>query len=88
MKVSTISEISRIITETRISQNLLASELASLSGVSTSFLSDLENGKETLQIGKVLAVISQLGISIEATPPAPVNEAEESWPTGRKRARP
>jgi y4mF family transcriptional regulator len=38
--------------------------LADFAGVSTSFLSELENGKETIQIGKMLEVISLLGMDI------------------------
>ena len=38
--------------------------LASYVGVSTSFLSELENGKETLQINKIMDVMSLLGMDI------------------------
>lgn len=38
--------------------------LANYAGVSTSFLSELENGKETIQIGKMMEVISLLGMDI------------------------
>ncbi len=38
--------------------------LASYAGVSSSFLSDLENGKETIQLNKVLEIISLLGMDL------------------------
>ena len=38
--------------------------LASYVGVSASFLSELENGKETLQINKIMDVMSLLGMDI------------------------
>jgi y4mF family transcriptional regulator len=38
--------------------------LADYAGVSTSFLSELENGKETIQIGKMMEVISLLGMDM------------------------
>lgn len=38
--------------------------LASYAGVSTSFLSDLENGKETVQINKLMEVLSLLGMDL------------------------
>ena len=38
--------------------------LASYIGVSTSFLSELENGKETIQLNKLLDVLSLLGMDI------------------------
>ena len=39
-------------------------ELSDLSGVSTTFLSDLEGGKETLQYDKVLMVLKTLNVSL------------------------
>ncbi len=38
--------------------------LASFAGVSSSFLSDLENGKETIQLNKALEIISLLGMDL------------------------
>lgn len=38
--------------------------LADYVGVSASFLSDLENGKETIQINKLLDVLSLLGMDL------------------------
>ena len=38
--------------------------LSETTGLSTSFLSNLENGKETAEVGKVLLVISLLGLDI------------------------
>lgn len=38
--------------------------LADYAGISTSFLSELENGKETVQAGKMMEVIGLLGMDI------------------------
>ena len=38
--------------------------LADYAGISASFLSELENGKETIQAGKMMDVISLLGMDI------------------------
>lgn len=38
--------------------------VADFAGISASFLSELENGKETIQAGKMLEVISLLGMDI------------------------
>ena len=38
--------------------------LASYAGVSTSFLSELENGKDTIQVGMMIEVLSLLGMDI------------------------
>ena len=41
-------------------------ELAGYCGCSTVYLSNLENGKETAEIGKALFVASRLGIDVVA----------------------
>ena len=38
--------------------------LADYAGVSTSFLSELENGKDTIQTGKMMEILSLLGMDI------------------------
>ena len=38
--------------------------LAEYAGISTSFLSDLENGKETIQINKLMKVVGLLGMDL------------------------
>lgn len=42
------------------------SRLADLCGTGTRFISDLENGKDTIELGKALTVASALGLDIEA----------------------
>ncbi len=71
MKVSvkSVSDIGQAIRATRISQELDQLTAAQLSNIGQSFLSHLENGKETAQIGKVLQVLASLGIGIELTLP-------------------
>ena len=38
--------------------------IADYAGVSASFLSELENGKETIQLGKAMEVLSLLGMDL------------------------
>ena len=45
------------------------SDLALTSGTGLRFVSDLENGKSTCEIGKVLTVLQTLGVKIELTLP-------------------
>ena len=40
------------------------SELAGFCGCGTRFISDLENGKESIQLGKALDVASMLGLNM------------------------
>jgi len=44
-------------------------ELAGAAGVGIRFVVELEAGKPTAQLGKVLQVLSALGCSVEITPP-------------------
>ena len=45
-------------------------ELAMVSGTGVRFISDLENGKETCELGKALEVLANLGIELAFTPKA------------------
>ena len=38
--------------------------LAEYAGISASFLSELENGKETIQAGKMMEIIALLGMDV------------------------
>lgn len=53
------------IKEERKAQSLTQTELANLSGVSVNFLSQLEQGKPSVQMNKVLMVLDTLGLRIE-----------------------
>ena len=54
----------------RKAQNLKQAELAAVSGVGVRFIVDLEAGKPTLQLGKVLQVSTTLGGEVQIAPPA------------------
>ncbi len=43
-------------------------ELALVSGTGVRFISDLENGKETCELGKTLEVLANLGLELAFTP--------------------
>lgn len=53
-----------MVRERRKQQGATQAEFASLCGVGVRFISDLENGKPTVQIGKVLQVIQCLGLEL------------------------
>lgn len=59
-------DISRLVKERRKALGYTQSDVASFCGVGLRFLSELENGKETLQLGKVLKVMSILGLDLSA----------------------
>lgn len=66
------AQIGKAIKLTRLAQGLDQFATAGLSGTGQSFLSHLENGKDTAQIGKVLQVLTTLGIRLELTLPPEV----------------
>lgn len=64
----------------RKSQDLLQEDLAGVAGVGTRFIVDLEAGKPTLQLDKVLAVLETLGLTLRL---AATNEAQGiQWAPG------
>lgn len=52
----------------RKSQGATQVEFAALCGVGTRFISELENGKSTMELGKVLKVLKCLGLEISIHP--------------------
>jgi y4mF family transcriptional regulator len=68
--------IGQVIRENRKWLGVTQKDLALTSGTGLRFVIDLEKGKETCQIGKVLTVLQTLGIQIALTTPA-VSGSEE-----------
>ena len=75
----TPSDIGEIVRATRKDAGLRQHELAGAAGVGLRFIVELEAGKPTAQIGKVLQVLAVLGCSVEIVPPA---GADASAPVG------
>lgn len=65
----TVKEIGRMIRQERKSQGITQRALAMTANTAPRFISDLENGKPTCEIGKALQVIQCLGISVELKEP-------------------
>ena len=66
-KVSSVEEIGQIIRLKRRSLGFNQERAAALSGVGVRFLSELERGKTTSEIGKILRVLERLGVNITLT---------------------
>ncbi len=71
MRLTTPREIGAYIRDRRRAERLSQQELADLSGVSTRWLVDVENGKTGAQIGMVLRVLRTLGVVLDATQTVP-----------------
>ena len=68
----TVEEIGAVVRQARLAQGLRQDQLAAAAGVGLRFLVELERGKPTVRLGKVLAVLDALGCRLQVTsPPVP-----------------
>jgi HTH-type transcriptional regulator / antitoxin HipB len=67
-KISTPEELGRIIRFKRKEIGVRQEIAAGMTGVGTKFLSQLENGKETAELGKALQVLRKLGLEVYIFP--------------------
>lgn len=67
-KVASPREIGRLIREKRKESGVTQEQAAALLGVGVRFLSELERGKPTAELGKVLHVLDKLGLSVWILP--------------------
>lgn len=65
-QIATSKDIGSLIRAERKRQGFTQTELAGLCGVGLTFLSNLENGKQTAELGKALNVLTMLGIDLFA----------------------
>lgn len=64
IKVATSRDIGACVKMKRKQRRLTQTELAKAAGVGTRFISELENGKATLQFDKMMQVLTYLNISL------------------------
>lgn len=65
MVVNDCIEFGQMLKERRRELNYTQSYIADYTGLSVSFISNLENGKETAELGKALYYLSILGMDID-----------------------
>ncbi|MEZ4972373.1 MAG: type II toxin-antitoxin system Y4mF family antitoxin [Cyclobacteriaceae bacterium] len=65
----TPESIGDFVKKTRKSLNITQKDLALTSGTGLRFIIELEQGKATCQLGKVLTVLQTLGIAVQLTGP-------------------
>ncbi len=65
MRVTKAEAIGALVKERRKEMNMTQREAARLCGVGVRFLSELERGKPTLEIDKVLSVLSALEFYVD-----------------------
>ena len=67
-QILTVADIGRFVRHKRKQLGVLQEDAAGLSGVGTKFLSQLENGKESAEIGRVLQVLKSMGLEVYIYP--------------------
>jgi len=65
MKINDAQAFGRLVREYRKRQKITQSQLAAVGDTGVRFISDLENGKPTVQLDKALKVAFMLGIPFE-----------------------
>jgi y4mF family transcriptional regulator len=65
MEIQSLKDISSQIRTRRKSLGFTQAECAAFCGVGVRFLSELENGKESLHLGKTLQVLKMLGLNLQ-----------------------
>ena len=66
--ILSVEDVGSLVRAHRKSQSATQAEFASLCGVGVRFISDLENGKPTMELGKVLHVLHCLGLEVSIQP--------------------
>lgn len=71
MKIATndASAIGAVVRQTRREHGLTQSQLAGLAGTGLRFVSELERGKPSVALDKMLAVLAVLGLQLSVTRP-------------------
>lgn len=66
--IVSVQELGKIIRKERKRQGYTQSEMADLCGVGLTFVSHLENGKPTAELGKALHILQMLGFDLVVKP--------------------
>ena len=67
MKIHSLKDISSQIKNRRKSLGFTQAECAAFCGIGVRFLSELENGKDSVHLGKTLQVLKMLGLTLRLT---------------------
>ena len=73
--VSTPEDLGRLIRQQRKRQKLRQTDLAAMIGASHVFLVDVEKGKPTVQLGRVLKLLDELGLILRVEVPGQVSNS-------------
>lgn len=74
IKIQNIKQLGAVTKHVRQGQSLDQETAGLLSGNGLTFISQFENGKETVEIGRVFNLFEQLGIEVEVNLPPNLSE--------------
>jgi y4mF family transcriptional regulator len=72
IQITSPQELGLLLRATRKQQNLRMDDLAGSAGVGPVFVREVERGKPTVQLGKVMQLLAELGVVLRADVPADV----------------
>lgn len=75
-KIKSPEDIGRLIREKRKNDSLTQADLAGLCSVGKRLISELEKGKPTIQIVKVLQVLACIGLEMKINPKGRIEETQ------------
>lgn len=82
MQLKTPRDLAMRLKEARQEQGLSQAQLANRIGVSRRWVSQLESGKKTLEVGLVLRAITALGLECDVRPRASAGPGQSSTDLG------
>jgi transcriptional regulator with XRE-family HTH domain len=87
VSIGDLLTLANLIRASRLAQGLTRDELASATGLSPKFITHVEGAKPTAQLGKVMLLLGELGISLFAQTSVPISEKTASRATQRRRTK-
>jgi len=79
-KIITTQDIGEVVRKARKKQGATQADFAALCSVGVRFISELENGKPTAQVGKLLQVLKCLGLEVSIHPRGWTNQRKRNGP--------
>lgn len=73
-RIRLVKYLGKAIQDTRKKKKMRQSDLADITGTSVKFISDVERGKETIQMDKAFVLLCALGLKLYITPDPIENE--------------
>jgi transcriptional regulator with XRE-family HTH domain len=84
--IGSTSALGTLVRAARLEQGLTRDTLANATGLSPKFISHVEAGKPTAQIGKVLQLLAELGVTLHAETTVDIQPKTALAATQRRRS--